>query len=151
MIKSFYPTLPWSFCWDKWNDGTVNCIPADGKINGTNNNSSLPSESSSELFFIREVIKQKNQIDDGLGSPDWQLTLWLLAAWFVVFLVIIKGVKSSGKVSYFLALFPYCVLITLLIRAVTLEGAWNGIKFFITPDFSKLLKPQVSFIFILFL
>ena len=61
--------------------------------------------------------------------------------------MISKGVKSSGKVSYFLALFPYAVLITLLIRALTLEGAWNGIKFFITPDFSKLLKPQVSSFF----
>lgn len=70
--------------------------------------------------------------------------MWLAVAWIVVFLVIIKGVKSSGKISYFLAIFPYAVLITLLVRAVTLEGSWEGIKFFIKPDFSTLLKPQVG-------
>jgi SNF family Na+-dependent transporter len=93
----------------------------------------------------REVIKQRDDISDGIGAPDWQLCLWLLLAWVVVYLVIIKGVKSSGKVSYFLAMFPYTVLIALLIRAITLEGAWNGIKFFITPDFKKLIDPQVRF------
>jgi solute carrier family 6 (neurotransmitter transporter, glycine) member 5/9 len=91
------------------------------------------------------VIKQIDSIEGGLGYPDWELTLCLFAAWAVIFFVIIKGVKSSGKVSYFLALFPYAVLITLLIRAVTLEGAIDGIIFFIKPDFSTLVKPQVSF------
>jgi solute carrier family 6 (neurotransmitter transporter, glycine) member 5/9 len=74
-----------------------------------------------------------------------QLVLWLFLAWVAVYLVIIKGVKSSGKISYFLAIFPYVVMLVLLIRAVTLDGAMDGIKFFITPDFKRLLEPQVSF------
>lgn len=90
------------------------------------------------------MIKQKNDVTDGIGVPDWQLTVWLLVSWIVVYLVIIKGVKSSGKVSYFLALFPYVVMLILLIRAVTLKGSWDGIKFFITPDFKRLLEPQVT-------
>lgn len=95
-------------------------------------------------FFSREVIKQKDDISDGIGYPDWQLCLWLLLAWIVIYLVIVKGVKSSGKVSYFTAIFPYVVILILLIRGATLEGAWNGIKFFITPDFKRLLEPQVN-------
>lgn len=50
-----------------------------------------------------------------------KLTLALFVAWVVIFLVIMRGVKSSGKAAYFLALFPYVVLFVLLIRAVTLE------------------------------
>lgn len=92
----------------------------------------------------REVFKQKDDISDGIGLPDWQLTLWLLFAWVCVYLVIVKGVKSSGKISYFLAIFPYVVMLVLLVRAATLEGAWDGIKFFITPDFKRLLEPQVG-------
>lgn len=99
-------------------------------------------------FFImilgsREVIKQRDDISQGIGWPDWQLAMWLLFAWIAVYLVIVKGVKSSGKVAYFLAIFPYVVMLILLARAVTLEGAWDGIKFFITPDFKRLLEPQV--------
>ena len=69
--------------------------------------------------------------------------LCLLASWIVVFFVIRNGVKSSGKASYFLALFPYVIMITLLIRAVTLEGAVDGIIFFIKPQWGELLNPKV--------
>lgn len=92
----------------------------------------------------RKIMKQEEDISNGIGLPDIELSCWLLLAWICVFLVIIKGVKSSGKISYFLAIFPYIVLVTLLVRATTLEGSWNGIKFFITPDFGKLLEPKVT-------
>jgi solute carrier family 6 (neurotransmitter transporter, glycine) member 5/9 len=95
------------------------------------------------LFHSREIIKQKDNINDGIGFPDWELTLWLLLAWIAVYLVIVKGVKSSGKISYFLAIFPYVVMLILLTRAATLEGAWTGIKYFITPNFKLLLEPKV--------
>ena len=55
-----------------------------------------------------------------------------------------KGVASSGKVAYFTAIFPYTVLITLLIRGVTLPGALDGVLYFIRPDWWKLLDPKVS-------
>ena len=41
-------------------------------------------------------------ITDGLhdlGGIQWQLALCLLAAWLGVFACLVKGVKSSGKVS----------------------------------------------------
>ena len=42
------------------------------------------------------------EITDGVEQPGyirWQLLLCLLAAWMVVFLSLIKGIKSSGLVS----------------------------------------------------
>lgn len=77
------------------------------------------------------------------GWPSWRLTLCLLGAWVVVFLVIARGIKSSGKASYFLALFPYVIIFALLIRAVTLEGASKGILYFLTPQWHELLNPKV--------
>lgn len=90
-------------------------------------------------------MKEKSDISDGIGFPDWRLALWLLFAWVCVFIVIVKGVKSSGKFSYFLAIFPYIVMIILLIRACTLPGAIDGIIFFIKPQWSELLSPKVIF------
>lgn len=88
-------------------------------------------------------MKEKDDISDGIGAPDWKLSLWLLLAWACVCAIIIKGVKSAGKASYFLAIFPYVVLFILLIRAVTLPGAVDGILYFITPRFDQLLEAKV--------
>ena len=82
-------------------------------------------------------------IENGIGTPSWKLVLCLLISWLSVFIVVSKGVKSSGKASYFLALFPYVIMICLLVRAVTLEGAIDGIIFLYKPDWTKILDPAV--------
>lgn len=91
----------------------------------------------------KEVLREKNNIDDGIGVPDWRLTITLFVSWLTVFLVLIRGIQSSGKAAYFLAIFPYAVLIVLLVRAVTLDGSAAGILYFITPTWEKLLTPMI--------
>lgn len=44
---------------------------------------------------------------------------------------------------YFTAIFPYFVLVALLFAALTNEGAIDGIIFFFTPKWHKLLDPIV--------
>jgi solute carrier family 6 amino acid transporter-like protein 5/7/9/14 len=95
-------------------------------------------------IYSKYVLKEPDSIEDGIGDPDWRLTLCLLFAWISIFLVIIRGVKSSGKAAYFLALFPYAIMVTLLIRGATLPGAGKGILFFIEPQWGELLNPEVS-------
>jgi len=92
-----------------------------------------------------EVVKEMDNIDNGLGLPDVQLSCCLLAVWGLIFLTLIRGIKSSGKVSYFTALFPYAVLLTLLIRGLTLPGSWNGIRYFIEPQWESILDLKVSY------
>ncbi|XP_076261244.1 sodium-dependent nutrient amino acid transporter 1-like [Rhynchophorus ferrugineus] len=140
--NSFTSNLPWINCNDGWNDHELlegrECVSASSNQSGGGN-----VISSSELFFRIDVLRQRLNIDDGIGLPDLKLSLCLLASWIVTLLVSIKGVKSSGKASYFLALFPYVIMITLLIKAATLEGAGDGIKHFFSAEWSKLLEADV--------
>ena len=47
------------------------------------------------------------------------------------------------EVTYVTALFPYVVLLILLVRGVTLPGSLEGIIYYITPRWEKLISAQV--------
>ena len=49
------------------------------------------------------------------------------------------------QVAYFTATFPYLMLTVLVVRGVTLEGASDGIIYFVKPVWSKLADPSVWF------
>ena len=48
------------------------------------------------------------------------------------------------QVMYFTATSPYILMCILMVRGVTLPGAFEGIKFYLVPDWSKIAQPQVS-------
>ena len=48
------------------------------------------------------------------------------------------------QVVYFTALFPYVVLLCLLVRGVFLPGAVTGIEFYLKPNWTKLQEAQVT-------
>uniref|UniRef100_H2ZHH1 Transporter n=1 Tax=Ciona savignyi TaxID=51511 RepID=H2ZHH1_CIOSA len=90
----------------------------------------------------REVLKITPDITD-TGSIRWELALCLLVAWTICYICICKGVRATGKIVYVTALFPYIVLLCLLIRGVMLPGALEGIQFYIKPNWTKLQEAQV--------
>ncbi|KFM02756.1 Sodium-dependent proline transporter, partial [Aptenodytes forsteri] len=82
----------------------------------------------------------------GLGDPgpvQWPLALCLLAAWILIFLCMLKGIRSSGKVVYFTATFPYLVILILIIRGATLDGSLNGVRFYLSSNWGRLQSAQV--------
>ncbi|XP_076679953.1 sodium-dependent nutrient amino acid transporter 1 isoform X2 [Andrena cerasifolii] len=139
LIGSFQAQLPWSTCLEEWGDS---CVDSGGSYNVTQR-SNATMISSAELYFRKTVLREKQSIDDGIGLPDWKLTVCLLVAWLCIFAVLARGVKSSGKAAYFLAIFPYIIMVSLLARAVTLEGAVDGIIFFVKPSWGKLFDANV--------
>uniref|UniRef100_A0A8C5GM92 Transporter n=1 Tax=Gouania willdenowi TaxID=441366 RepID=A0A8C5GM92_GOUWI len=140
LLSSFQPTLPWTTCTNSWN--THNCnryMSSDHNVSWSNS-----STSPAEEFYTRHVLQvHRSPGLHQLGSVSWQLALCLLFIFIIVYFSIWKGVKTSGKVVWVTATFPYLVLVVLLIRGATLPGAWRGVVFYLKPDWEKLLSPGV--------
>merc|ERR1711935_128500 len=127
LASSFVSPLPWSSC------------PLS-----QNNSSITECEDSSEtqFFWYRTVL----DASDSIASPvsiKWWLLACLAGSWILVYLILSRGIASSGKVVYFTALFPYFVLSIFFVRALTLPGAAAGLKHMFTPQLDKLLQPTV--------
>ncbi|XP_037854289.1 sodium- and chloride-dependent glycine transporter 1 isoform X3 [Chlorocebus sabaeus] len=105
-------------------------------------NHSLQRTSPSEEYWRLYVLKLSDDIGN-FGEVRLPLLGCLGVSWVVVFLCLIRGVKSSGKVVYFTATFPYVVLTILFVRGVTLEGAFTGIMYYLTPQWDKILEAKV--------
>ncbi|XP_040898919.1 sodium- and chloride-dependent GABA transporter 1 isoform X2 [Toxotes jaculatrix] len=133
-FKSFGATLPWVSCNNTWNV-VENCS------SGFSGNATH-LQSASQQFFDHKLLEKTGGIEEA-GGLRWELFGYLLIAWVIVYLCIFKGVKSTGKVVYFTAVFPYFILFALLINNVQLPGAKNGILFFVTPVWSKLFEVKV--------
>ncbi|KAL7408421.1 hypothetical protein ABVT39_023242 [Epinephelus coioides] len=140
LFCSFNSELPWSSCRNSWN--TETCVEFNqnaGHLNWT-----VPENATSPVreFWERRVLNVTGSVHE-LGSMRWELALCLLLSWIICYFCVWKGVKSTGKVVYFTATFPYVMLAVLLVRGVTLPGALDGIKFYLYPDPSRLSDPQV--------
>ncbi|XP_056010496.1 sodium- and chloride-dependent taurine transporter-like isoform X1 [Ostrea edulis] len=163
LFSSFNSVLPWSHGDNEWN--TEICRQATRNLSATNATSlvsvvnttmSAVADSVANVtnttkvgkcdpvteFWERKVLQLSSGVDHA-GTVKWDLALCLLLAWIVVYGCIWKGIKSSGKVMYFTATSPYLLMLILLIRGATLDGAEEGLKFYLLPDWSKLNEPQV--------
>uniref|UniRef100_A0A1I8PI57 Transporter n=1 Tax=Stomoxys calcitrans TaxID=35570 RepID=A0A1I8PI57_STOCA len=143
LIDSFYAILPWSYCREEWGDM---CIDSNYKAQSENQKLDEGiglKKTSAEFYFVNIILREKDNIDDGIGVPNWTLVLTLAFSWLSIAAVVFKGIKSSGKASYFLAIFPYVVMLILLIRSLTLPGAFDGVLFFLKPQWDKLLDAKV--------
>ncbi|XP_037399551.1 sodium- and chloride-dependent GABA transporter 2-like isoform X1 [Pygocentrus nattereri] len=134
---SFQSKLPWAHCNNTWN--TETCAVFEGE-----NISGLPLNATSPVmeFWEREVLNVSDGVGE-LGSVHWRLALCLLAVWVVCYFCVWKGVKSTGKVVYLTATFPYAMLLVLLVRGATLPGAVEGIIYYLKPNHTRLHDPQV--------
>ncbi len=78
-----------------------------------------------------------------IGWPVLPLVIGLALTWLTVYLILRKGVRSVSKVVMVTVPLPTILLAILLIRGLTLPGAMDGIRYYLTPDFGQLKNPQI--------
>uniref|UniRef100_A0A672H1R4 Transporter n=1 Tax=Salarias fasciatus TaxID=181472 RepID=A0A672H1R4_SALFA len=133
-FSSFSGELPWASCNNTWNTGKL--ILSDEASTSVNSSSSVVE------FWQRRVLSISSGIES-LGKIQWDLSLCLLLAWTICYFCIWKGVRSTGKATYFTATFPFVMLIVLFLRGMTLPGAFHGLQYYLYPNPARLADPQV--------
>jgi NSS family neurotransmitter:Na+ symporter len=94
---------------------------------------------SGDLFNTTEHLTYWNEFTSGFMPLLFHIAAMLLVA-LVVFRGITKGVE---RVTKFLVPSLLVILFLLFIRAVTLPNAFEGIKYFFTPDMNIILDHKV--------
>ena len=78
-----------------------------------------------------------------IGGIKGYILLGLLLSWIFIYFAIWKGAKTVGKVVYATVLIPWFLLLVFVVRGVTLPGAVEGLTYYLTPDFQRLLSHEV--------
>ncbi|XP_033748222.1 sodium- and chloride-dependent glycine transporter 2-like [Pecten maximus] len=173
LVNSFSSVLPWTTCDNPWNtlecttflNNSINnsslnaSFPfSDRAVQPTlgsvlNNVTKHPDDgftvenplvqvSAVEEFWKYKVLRLSTGIED-IGDINGMYLLYMAIIKIIVCCAIIKSVKTLGKMMVVTAILPIFILIAILVRALTLPGAVDGMLFFINPDFSKLLNMQI--------
>ncbi|MBA7491526.1 hypothetical protein ES702_02073 [subsurface metagenome] len=97
---------------------------------------------NAENFFFKDFLK----LSAGplkFGSFNWPVFIGLALAWLFIYLSIFGGIKWVGKVVMWTVPLPTALLIIFFFRGITLPGALEGLKFYLTPNFAILKDPKV--------
>ena len=93
-------------------------------------------------FFYKKFLDLSSGPGE-LGALSWKVAAGLALTWVVVYWILYKGVKRVGRVVMITVPLPVILMIILFFRGITLPGAVEGLKYYLTPDFSMLLQPEI--------
>ncbi|XP_037973309.2 sodium-dependent neutral amino acid transporter B(0)AT3 [Plutella xylostella] len=129
--QSFQAELPWAECPKKYfPNGSYTTEPE------------CAVSSPTQYFWYRTTL----QISEDINYPEtfnYKIAMALVVAWILVYMCMIKGIASSGKVVYVTATFPYIVLVIFFFRGITLKGMGDGLAHLFTPKWHTILDPVV--------
>jgi len=148
-VRSLESPQPWAY------DGTWgNLSECVDSINGTNCMTPGGSEvidcpmtyaeceNSAEKFYY-DMTKMAADIYSGKGEWSEPLLIATTVVWICIYFSVVKGVTSVSYVVYVTMPVPCLFLLILLIKAVTLEGAGDGIADYLSTDISRIGDAQL--------
>lgn len=123
LLHSFESPLPWADCPTRlYKNFTYDIEPE------------CVASSPTHFYWYRSTLQSSPSVNEPIGL-NYPVGIALLVAWFLVYICMVQGITSSGKIVYITAIFPYVVLIIFFFRGITLHGASRGIMHFFTPRY----------------
>jgi len=100
-------------------------------------------------YFIQMIInplpmstESAMQLWNNYQSGGWPLIFHGIAMGLGAF-AIWKGVTSIEKINMVLIPILFIIIVISVVRALTLPGSWDGIKYMFNPEWSQLAKPKI--------
>lgn len=119
LLHSFESPLPWAECPKRlYSNFTYDIEPE------------CVASSPTQYYWYRSTLMSSPSVD----VPEvfnYNVAIALLTAWFLVYICMVQGITSSGKIVYITAIFPYVVLLIFFFRGITLKG--ETMQFIIFP------------------
>ncbi len=79
-----------------------------------------------------------------LADP-WQNIFWMLATIVIGFFICSRGLQNGvEKVSKYMMSCLFIVMLVLVVRVFTLPNAMEGLKFYLVPDFHKMIENGIG-------
>ncbi len=95
--------------------------------------------------FVGTNTEQVNAIFQNLTQSPWEMMFWLIISVAIGFGVCSMGLqKGVEKVTKIMMSCLLGVMLILVVRAVTLPGAGEGLKFYLMPDFGKMKEAGIA-------
>ncbi len=96
----------------------------------------VPWSGNAKDFFFVEFLKSSDT--HKLGQIQLPIVLSLLAVWTGMYFCIFKGIKWVSKIVLWTVPLPWLMLLVLTIRGLTLEGAVQGLEYYLEPNWAAL-------------
>ena len=134
----------WNTCSNEWNNNAT-CMTFSDKLDVIKNNATeaanLQKMYPIEEYWENKVLGISDEMTfETLTDINWTMFATVALAWVVCYFCVWRGLGWTSKVVMFTATFPVFMLLVLLIRGVTLDGAMKGIEFYMIPKSSDWAK-----------
>jgi len=96
----------------------------------------VPWGTDAKSFFFDEYLGFNGTYR--LGHMQIPIVVSLFVIWAGMYFCIFRGVKWIGKISLWVVPLPLFMLLILVVRGLTLEGAIRGLEYYLEPDWLAL-------------
>lgn len=91
--------------------------------------------------FVGATTEKVGEIFSSFTANPTALVFWMIVAVFVGFFICSLGLqKGVEKITKIMMSSLFVIMLVLVIRAVTLPGAGEGLLFYLKPDFTKMAE-----------
>jgi len=97
---------------------------------------------ASKAHFFENVLNLSGSPFE-FGGIQWPIFAGLAVTWVAIWAIIKGGLGRVGKVLLYTVPIPVALVLILVVRGLTLDGAAQGLNYYLSPDWSKLLSHRV--------